>query len=269
LGLLHIEFEPTVAVRLQQDADRAFLLSSISALVLMLLAAALWWQLRRREAVAAATERERRLAQLGEMSAVLAHEMRNPLASLKGHAQLLLEQLSAGTREAKKAERIVSEAGRLETLSRTLLDFIRSGTIERRRVDATALIQEAVDEFEADQIRLDVHGKVERKVSLDPLRIHQVIVNLLQNALEATSDPEPVEVSLEIGSGTFKVTVRDRGPGLPADADKIFEAFHTDKVQGTGLGLAIARRIVELHDGTLTAENHPDGGALFVLEARG
>lgn len=121
----------------------------------MLVAGALWWQLRRQELAARTLERERRLAQLGEMSAVLAHEMRNPLASLKGHAQLLVEQLPQGTREAKKAERIVGEAERLETLSTTLLDLVRSGAIERRAVDVMALVRQVAEQVDVERIAIE------------------------------------------------------------------------------------------------------------------
>jgi two-component system sensor histidine kinase HydH len=259
-----------VADRLRNDADRAFALSAVTALVLMLVAGMLWWQLRRRELQVASLEHERRLAQLGEMSAVLAHEMRNPLASLKGNAQLLLEQLPSESREAKKAERVVSEATRLEALSRTLLDFVRSGSVERRPVDVVSLLRHAIDEVGPDRVELTTQGDVGRPVKLDSLRMNQVLVNLLENALDVSSDNQPVEVALEVRGQTLRVEVRDSGPGLePGDEAKIFEAFHTKKTHGTGLGLAIARRIVQMHGGTLTARNHPEAGAVFVVELPG
>lgn len=265
--LLALEFEPTLADRLRDDADRAFVLSVATAGLLMLVAGGLWYQLRRRELQARALEREHRLAQLGEMSAVLAHEMRNPLASLKGHAQLLLEKLPSETREAKKAERIVLEATRLESLSRALLDFVRSAEVERRPTDIVPLIEQAADQVAKARIRIGLPSTPLRQVVVDPLRIHQVLVNLLDNAIQVSPEDRDVDVVVNQTPRTLTLEVRDYGPGLPAgEEQKIFEAFHTTKTQGTGLGLAIARRIVELHEGRLSARNHPDGGAVFALE---
>jgi len=234
---------------------------------LVLIAGGLWWQLKRRERQSETREREQRLAQLGEMSAILAHEIRNPLASLKGQAQLLVEQLPEAGRESKKAHRIVEEALRLEALSQTLLDFVRSGDVERQAVDAVALIQLAVEAAAPGRVRVATKGNVVRRVMLDPLRMRQVLVNLLQNAVQACVDEPPIEVLVERTEHRLLIEIRDNGPGLPpGEEGKIFDAFQTSKTHGTGLGLAIARRIVELHQGTLSAHNHPDGGAVFVLE---
>ncbi len=264
---LVLEFEPVVVDRLRQDADHAFGMSAATAVALLLIAGALWWQLRRQEIQAESMERERRLAQLGEMSAVLAHEMRNPLASLKGHAQLLLERLPGDGRESKKAERIVSEARRLEELSRTLLDFVRSGNIERASVDVGELVEQAAEAVGRDRVRIENTGSIAGRLMLDPLRMNQVLVNLLHNAVQVSPEGRAVEVRLELSARALTIRVRDRGPGLaPGEEDKVFEAFHTSKTHGTGLGLAIARRIAELHGGTLTAHNREEGGAEFVLQ---
>ena len=265
--VLAMEFEPTVADRLRHDADRAFALSVATAGLLMLVAGALWYQLRRREQQARALEREHRLAQLGEMSAVLAHEMRNPLASLKGHAQLLLEKLPHETREAKKAERIVLEATRLESLSHTLLDFVRSAEVERTPTEIVPLIEQAADQVAKGRVRIALPSAPLRPVAIDPLRMQQVLVNLLENAIQFSPEEREVVVVVSQTTRSLTLEVRDHGPGLPAgEEQQIFEAFYTTKTQGTGLGLAIARRIVELHRGRLSARNHPDGGAVFALE---
>jgi two-component system sensor histidine kinase HydH len=148
------------------------------------------------------------------MSAVLAHEMRNPLASLKGNAQLLLEQLPSDGREAKKADRIVSEATRLEVLSRTLLDFVRSGSVERQPVDVVALLRQAIEEVGAERIELTTQGDGGRQVMLDPLRMRQVLVNLLENAVEVSDAAQSVELALAVQGKSLRIGVRDRGPGL-------------------------------------------------------
>ena len=263
------EFRPLVADRLQKDADRTFAISVAVATILAAIAAGLWWQLERRERQAQAQENERRLAQLGMMSAVLAHEIRNPLTSLKGQAQLLVEKLPEG-RESKKARRIVEEAIRLEVLSQTLLDFVRSGNVERRAADPLQLLRKAAEAAAPERVHVSMKGPVDRSVMLDPLRIHQVLVNLFQNAVQASTSEQPIEATVERTERLLRIEIRDHGPGLaPGDESKIFDAFQTKKTHGTGLGLAIAKRIVELHDGTLVGHNHPGGGAVFVLEIPG
>jgi two-component system sensor histidine kinase HydH len=261
-----MEFEPLVSNQLRERAHDAFVFSLTAALALLALTLALWLSLSREARERERRERERQLALLGEMSAVLAHEIRNPLASLKGTAQLLGEQLEASSPLQKKIARIVGEAKRLEDLSSTLLDLVRSSSVEPQPVDPGKLVLDAAQAFAAGRVVVDASAAPERW-SLDALRFEQVLKNLLQNALQASpASVPPVEVWVGVEQGQLAVRVRDHGVGLSAGSEQeIFKAFHTTRAQGTGLGLAVARRIVELHGGQLTASNHPDGGAVFSL----
>jgi len=210
--------------------------------------------------------RARHLAALGEMSAVLAHEIRNPLTSLKGHSQLLMESLtSLGLEKPRsKAERVVNEAVRLEHITNDLLDFVKQGELDRAPTDLSQLVRDsAAAAVPADRLKLELPEEIP-VLSVDGPKLGQLIDNLLQNAVQAGSGP--VEVSLVVSAGEVALSVRDHGPGLPAgQEDRIFEPFVTTRVRGTGLGLAIARRIADRHGGTLAASNHPEGGALFRL----
>lgn len=218
--------------------------------------------LQKREAREVARARDKHLARLGEMSAVLAHEIRNPLASLKGHAQLLAEASPADSRERAKIERIVDDAVRIERLSNELLDLVRTGKLDRQDCDPVDLARASAG---------DVDGRIEvidagapARWSLDPHRMRQVLTNLLTNAVEASPDGDAVDLTVSAPGEQLCFEVRDRGPGIAEEArDKVFEPFHTTRTRGTGLGLAVARRIVELHGGTLEAGNHPDGGAVL------
>lgn len=260
---LVLELEPIVANRLEQDANRTLLLSGVVAGAFLLVALVLWKVLVQREREEERIERERRLAQLGEMSAVLAHEIRNPLTSLKGHAQLLAEQLEPGTKQRKKAERIVAEAKRIEDLGSTLLEFLRSGQVERTDARPLDLVKLAVEAVDASRVHVEAAGAPDAW-SLDPLRIRQVLTNLLTNAVQASEGGDPVEVTLAREDNALVIAVRDHGPGIErGEEERIFEAFYTKRTRGVGLGLAVARRIVEMHGGTIKAQNHPDGGALF------
>jgi len=258
-----VEFEPTIASELHASAARSLGVSVVAALTLMVAAAVLF-----RLAVRAADaerrfQRQRHLATLGEMSAVLAHEIRNPLASLKGHAQLLSEQLPEDGRERRRADRVVQEAQRLETLTNHLLDFARSGRVQREEVAPAALVEEVAEAVAPGRTALRLDGAPARW-SLDPLRMRQLLTNLLANALQASPPDAAVDVALAREGDALVLSVRDRGAGIAAgQEERIFDAFHTTRAQGTGLGLAVARRIVELHGGTIRASNHPEGGALF------
>ncbi|MCB1057029.1 MAG: ATP-binding protein, partial [Acidobacteria bacterium] len=143
----------------------------------------------------------------------------------------------------------------------------RSGTLDRQPTDPAALIAELREEEGAERIRVD-RREAPATWSLDRARLRQVLSNLLRNALDASPPEAPVDVRVRAGGPSkrpeLRITVRDRGPGLPAGHEQeIFEPFFTTRTRGTGLGLAVARRIVEQHGGSLTARNHPAGGAEF------
>lgn len=260
-----IEFEPKVAEGLESGALQNLGASAFGALVIIGAAGVLAGQIRRREQSRERMNREKRLAALGEMSAVLAHELRNPLTSLKGHAQLLVEQLEAGSRQQKKAERIVASAKRLEDLTSTLLEFVRSGKLTREPMSPSSLVERVVAELGADRFTLDL-ANLPASFSLDAPRMEQVLTNLCRNALDASSADDPVEIHGSMVEKNLVLTVRDHGEGIaPGQEEAIFEAFHTTRTRGTGLGLAVARLIVEKHGGTLHASNHPEGGALFQI----
>jgi two-component system sensor histidine kinase HydH len=274
-----LEAEPPVGAQLRADGLRALVGAGIAGLLFLVFAIALRRESQRREEVLLQAHRDRRLAALGEMSAVVAHELRNPLASLKGHTQLMLELLPAnGSEEAtaatervrKKAERIVQDAEELQALTSSLLAFVRSGELQPQAVDFRRIVERAAEVAGGATLRLpdfEVNGQA------DPGRLEQAISNLIQNAWQASAARPEVELRLlgpagptEHSGKTVEVRVMDHGPGIDlSSAESLFEPFHTTRAQGTGLGLAIAKSIVDAHHGTLHAENRPEGGALFLL----
>ncbi len=262
--LLLVEFEPQVFPHLLAAAHRTLALGAATGATIVLLALWVWLSTRRRYAVERQAERARHLAALGEMSAVLAHEIRNPLASLKGHAQLLEEGLQApgAERTRSKAARIVDEAVRIERITTDLLDFVRQGELARAPTDLADLVRLSIKEIVPPE-RLRLHfPPAPVRVSVDGARLRQVIENLARNAVQAGDGP--VEISLQAEASSVALVVRDHGPGIPAgQEERIFEPFVTTRTRGTGLGLSIARRIVERHGGQVVASNHPQGGAVF------
>jgi two-component system sensor histidine kinase HydH len=258
-----IEFEPAEANALERTVRRSLIVALAAVLALIAATIVLWRLSRRAEVLQVDAERDRRLITLGEMSAVLAHEIRNPLAALKGHAQLLMERLGDAGAGKEKVERVVSEAKRLERLTEDLLRFVRSPQVEPSPVDPAVLLSDAVEAV--DPARITVAAGVAPSVwRLDGARMRQVLVNLLRNAVEASPDGVRAEASVGRENGALVFRVRDHGTGVTAgETERIFEPFYTTRAQGTGLGLAVARRIVEQHGGTLTARTHEDGGAEF------
>jgi two-component system sensor histidine kinase HydH len=264
-GPIVLEFEPVEANALRGAATTGLFTAFGAVAALLVAGLALARLSRRAEELQESAERQRQLASLGEMSAVLAHEIRNPLASLKGHAQLLAETLAPGGREHAKAERVVREATRLEELSEDLLSLVRSSRVEPVAVDPAAVVREAAQALGAERFAIDT-SRAPRSWRLDAARMRQVLENLMRNALEASPPGAPVEVAVAADSGKLAIAVRDRGSGLAdGDPSRIFEPFVTSRVRGTGLGLAVARRIVELHGGAIAARDREGGGAEFVV----
>lgn len=220
---------------------------------------------RRAQRSAGELAKRRHLQALGEMSAVLAHEIRNPLASLKGHAQLLEEKLAGEERKVAKARRIVEEAERLEALTNTLLDFVRAQQIKRRTTDPRALARRAAELTDAARVEIDDAG-APAEFQLDGMRVEQALVNLLKNALQVSPPGTPVLLKVSQESGVLKFVVSDRGAGVPKELrERIFEPFVSGRTQGTGLGLAVVRRVGELHGGRAEVADRSGGGSEFSL----
>ena len=261
-----VEVEPVQANALRDNATLTLGIGALAAASLLGVAIVLVRREARRAREERERERERRLAHLGEMSAVLAHEIKNPLASLKGNAQLLSQMLAKalpeGDKPRSKADRIVDEAVRLETLTNDLLKFVRTGEIHRTPTDPAALVREAAQSVPGE-VTVDT-ANAPASWPLDAGRIREVVVNLIDNAVAAGA---PVSAAVRADGKHLVIEVSDHGPGVPEDArETIFEPFHTTKTHGTGLGLAVARRVVESHGGTLSVTSAPSGGALFRAE---
>ncbi len=234
-----------------------------------------WFGARRsaRAIVALEAERRRReaLARIGEMSAVLAHEVRNPLASLKGQLQLAVEELGrAPPGEATVPERVsraLDEAGRIEALIRGLLDYARDSRPRVVTVPAEALLSLARDLAGPwpDEVELLVDAPPGLTLRADRDEMARVVANLLRNAAEAAGPGGRVRLAVASDPAGHRITVEDSGPGVPDDLKgRLFDPFITGRVRGVGLGLAVARKVVEAHDGRIEAGRSEDlGGARF------
>lgn len=209
------------------------------------------------------------LAQLGALGAVLAHEVRTPLAGIKGYAQLLEEHLDE-PRQQRFTQKIVVEATRLEALVNELLTYshqeaMPDGIAAFDEVLASVWEQIAITAGK-NGVTLEVDGVLEQPVALFPDRLHQVLLNLLTNAVQAMPEGGTIRVSLLEGDERATVLIADQGAGFDADAlKKGFDPFYTTRPSGSGLGLAVCRKIVEGYGGTISVENSEEGGAVVTL----
>lgn len=269
---LVLEFEPPTIAELRRDGTLTLVVAVLAGLALV--GFALGWSrtMLRVARIEQQAEGERRLVALGRMSSVMAHELRNPLASLKGHAQLLAEQIvdePVSDKVKAKIDRVISEAERLELLTNSLLEFVRDRPLERAAVPARSLVDEALLDLPHERVHVDI-ARAGAPLLVDRARAARALHNLLHNAIEESPAGAPVELRVETAGADLTIEVRDHGRGLTAGSEQqIFEPFVTTRVRGTGLGLPIARRIAEQHGGTLVGATHPDGGAVFRMHLPG
>lgn len=213
--------------------------------------------------------RHEELARLGEMGAVMAHEIRNPLAGIKGFAQLV--ESATNLQEAHRcAEKIITQSLRMEGLVNDLLSLTRQDQGERELVDCTLLVQECVSliRMEADPERINITVTADEQIQIMALpdRLRQLLFNLLKNGLQAMPDGGLLSVRLASAGQRATLSVSDSGIGIPPDhLPHIFEPFWTSKPKGTGLGLALCRKIAAEHGGRLTVASKPGVGTTFTL----
>lgn len=214
--------------------------------------------------------RRESLARLGELGATLAHEIRNPLAGIKGFAQWI-ERKPTDERNRGYAERIVVEVRRLETLVGDLLSYARSEPYPMAPVALAELIAGLLPaiagEAEAAAVRTVVRCPAELHAMANADRLGQLLLNLCLNAIQAMQDGGVLEIAARRAAGRrIDISVTDSGSGIPAELrTRIFEPFFTTRARGTGLGLALCKKIAEEHGGNLTVAAAAGGGTVFTL----
>ncbi|MCB9098791.1 MAG: response regulator [Anaerolineales bacterium] len=225
------------------------------------------------KALEAERRRLDRLAALGEMSAVVAHEIRNPIAGIAAGVDYLTRNLPAESAEAEGAALIQGEISRVNRILEDILFVARPLQLNFSAASLPAIIDKVIQRYQrqaaakAIEIRCDCDHHLP-VIEVDSQRLEQVFNNLILNAIQAMSGggPMSIEGGLDPSGRHISITISDSGPGIPADIQtRIFEPFFTTKTKGTGLGLSIARQIIEAHNGAITIETRSGHGTQFII----
>jgi PAS domain S-box-containing protein len=220
-----------------------------------------------------AAEYNRQLAQIGELTSGVVHELRNPLAVISGTAELLQRKLEAANPIKKSVDVIMMEAKHLERAIAQFLGFARPFELVIVSCKPEVVVERTRKLCEsraaAKHVTLDVKDGLELpEFKADPARLAQAVVNIVNNAIDAAPTDGCVVMSVASDDKDILFEVTDNGPGIHLEPNEdIFKPFFTRKDTGTGLGLSIARRIVSAHGGTITFTNRIEGGSTFVIRA--
>lgn len=211
-----------------------------------------------------------RLTALGELSAGMAHEIRNPLGSIRGVAEILQEVFPPEDKYSEFTKILITEADRLNQVLEDFLSFVHAEPGESSVFEPGEVLRETLQlsQTKANKYQVDLSwDHIPLPVATGNAgQFKQVFLNLILNAIQAMPSGGRLQIQGGVVNGRILLRFRDTGPGIPsAILDRIFNPFFTTKDKGTGLGLAITHRIVQASGAQLNVQNHPDGGAEFTL----
>jgi PAS domain S-box-containing protein len=210
------------------------------------------------------------LARLGEMAAVIAHEVKNPLAGIRGTVQVIGGRLPPESKDAFMMKEIVSRIDSLDAMVKDLLLFARPPTPKRLPIEVVPLVTATASLLSADPLLHDVEVEIAGgapQISADAEMLKIVFQNLLVNAAHAMQGRGSIRIAVDVVDGTCRIEFTDSGPGIPVEIrDKVFMPFFTTKSRGSGLGLATAKRLIEAHSGELSIDCPPSGGTTILIQ---
>jgi two-component system, NtrC family, sensor histidine kinase HydH len=213
-----------------------------------------------------------RLAVLGKMAAGVAHELRNPLSSIKGLALVLQSKIKGEKKESETATILVQEVERLNRSISELLDYARPQKLQKKEVSLQEFLHKAVSLISIDAQAAGVEMVVDIREELpvifvDEDKLNQVFLNLFLNAIQAMEHGGKLTVSVTVADGRVRITVSDTGCGVaPEDIGRVFDPYFTTKPEGTGLGMAMSAKIIEEHGGEITLESQVEQGTSVIVE---
>jgi signal transduction histidine kinase len=261
---------PLVRERFKDNPEKAIrATAALSKLLILDMQVVLdaYYETRHRKAI----QKSEQLAAVGELAASIAHEVRNPLAGMKGALEVLRTELAVKPSNLEIVDELLTQIGRLEHLVRDLLTFARPRALSRQPFDVQELLDRLLrlHKDEADAARITVHriyGPGTSSLVADPLQMEQVFLNLIYNAMHSMEDGGTLTVSTHAEAGELVIGFEDSGRGIPPnDLGRIFQPFFTTKHRGSGLGLPIVSKIIEAHGGTITVSSVVDKGTVATL----
>jgi two-component system sensor kinase FixL len=210
------------------------------------------------------------LVRLGEMAAVIAHEVKNPLAAVRGAIQVIGKRLPAGGREASVVTDIIARIDTLNALVKDLLLFARPPQPKPMAIDVVTLLSATVTLLAEDaahrNVRVTISGTAP-KIMADAELLKIAFLNLLINGAQALQGQGDIGIVVAVEDGACRIAIADSGPGIPAEIrDKLFTPFVTTKARGTGLGLSTVKRLVEAHQGRIRVDSPPGGGTTVTID---
>jgi len=202
-------------------------------------------------------ERRQQLALIGQMTAVLAHEIRNALGGIKGYAQWVDEKIEEPDPKKAGLSAVLRGAERIESLVNDLLLFSREEIYHLERVDLHRLVRETIDSaLPPWKGKVELEMESQAGVMADREKLHRVLINGLRNAIQAMGDEGILRFSVHPDGRWVKIQIADNGPGIPkAEIGRLFTPFHTTKTDGTGLGLAYSKKVIEGMGGRIQLSN--------------
>ncbi len=213
-----------------------------------------------------------KLATIGEMSARLAHEIRNPITGIANAIEIIIDE-TKDTENKPVLEEIQRQANRVNKAVSNLLNYSRSKDLNTQEADINEIVRSVVFFLENQGVKKNITFRVELSKDIpgfffDPEQVENVLLNLGLNAMQASDEKGVITYTTALlpAEKAVQITVRDTGIGIPVDKlQNIFKPFYTTRTQGTGLGLAIAKEIIEMHQGEIRVENNPDKGCTFFI----
>jgi signal transduction histidine kinase len=224
------------------------------------------------------------LAAVGELSAGLVHEIKNPLAGIKVAIEVLNNELDLEDVDKEIFSRVISEISRIESLLKNLLNYARPSKPQHISVNLHEILDGIIKTTEfaiknpkdPDRLSKDINFTKDfdsdiKEINADPAQLQQVLLNLVLNAADAIKKQGTINIKTTKNSDkSVEIEISDTGPGIDQESiDMVFNPFFTTKSGGTGLGLSICRRLIEQHNGTIFVFNNPGGGAVFVITLPG
>jgi signal transduction histidine kinase len=255
-----------VAVGVVANKDNDYDASDLRQLTLLLDG---MWKVLERDRAEEALKAAENLAAMGRALSSVAHDIKTPLIAIGGFTRLVQRHIGREHPDWEKLEIVLNETRRMENMIKDMLDFSRNLKLDRSLEDISLVIEESLALVTALAHEREVQIQTRflenlPRVSMDPMRMKQVLINLVMNAIQASPPHQTVTVHAHRNRGTLVIDVSDCGCGIPLEQrNSIFTPFFTTKKDGTGLGLAIVKKIVETHQGRVEILENPEGGVTF------